>query len=483
MQTQRRLISLRALGVLGLLGVLCGSFLLAAGAASTPAPDVPGAHGGFPGWLSGPLGGLHLRLEGNRFQLVLIGMAAGYALVLATVRVLPGRLVWPTIIAAHGVLLLGPVLFSQDLFGYLSYARLGVLHGLDPYTHTAAADTHDAVYRFLGWHGVSSPYGPLFTLGSYALVPFGVAGGVWALKLLATLASLLAVLLLARAAGLAHPAGPARATEMRQADLQAPDGRAHTASGPGVAAAALVGLNPVLLAFAVGGGHNDTIIVALLAAALLVSGAAATGTGVETATEGNPRGDGAARRANPRAALGLLVAAAGVKLSAGLALPFLILAPATRRARLQRLCTALVGLLVVAVIGVLGFGTHALGFLGAVRGEQQLVAVHSVPAELARLLGMAGTPGWWRDCFAALFVIVLGWTLWRTTRGADWRAMAGWATLGLLLCTAWLLPWYAIWPLPFAAVSEDRRLRMTTLAFCAYVLLTRLPFANPLLSP
>ena len=48
--------------------------------------------------------------------------------------------------------------------------------------------------------------------------------------------------------------------------------------------------------------------------------------------------------------------------------------------------------------------------------------------------------------------------LWRTARGADWRVAAGWSTLALLLSTAWLLPWYAIWPLPLAAVCGDRRL-------------------------
>ncbi len=60
---------------------------------------------------------------------------------------------------------------------------------------------------------------------------------------------------------------------------------------------------------------------------------------------------------------------------------------------------------------------------------------------------------------------------------------AGWATLALLLSTAWLLPWYAIWPLPLAAVCGDRRLRAAALVVCAYAVLIHLPLADPLLSP
>jgi len=53
-----------------------------------------------------------------------------------------------------------------------------------------------------------------------------------------------------------------------------------------------------------------------------------------------------------------------------------------------------------------GFGSHALGFLGAIGEQQQLVATHSVPAETARLVGLSGTPTWWRHLFGAAFVIV-----------------------------------------------------------------------------
>jgi hypothetical protein len=172
-----------------------------------------------------------------------------------------------------------------------------------------------------------------------------------------------------------------------------------------------------------------------------------------------------------------------VKLTAGLLLPFLVLSGRGGRERLRILAAAALGVLAIAAVGVVGFGPHALGFLGAIGEQQQLVATHSVPAETARLVGLSGAPGWWRDLFVAAFLIVLALALWRTWRGADWRIAAGWSTLALLLSTAWLLPWYAVWPLPLAAVSGDRRLRGAALVLCAYAILIHLPLADPLLSP
>jgi hypothetical protein len=160
-----------------------------------------------------------------------------------------------------------------------------------------------------------------------------------------------------------------------------------------------------------------------------------------------------------------------------------VLAPSSWRERARTAGVAVLGLLVVGVIGVAGFGVHALGFLDAVGEQQQLVSSHSIPAETARLFGLSGTPGWWRHLFIAAFVIVLVAQLWRTARGADWRVAAGWTTLALLVSTAWLLPWYAIWALPLAAIGGDRRLRAATLVFCAYAILIHLALADALLSP
>jgi len=427
---------LRAAGVAGLLGVLTTVFLLAAGAASRPTPYVPARSGGWPSWLAGPLQNVGVGLSADRYQALMLIMSASYLLVLLAARTLPLRALIVAIVAAHLILLLGPPLISQDVFGYLGFARLGALHGLDPYTHVAAEAPGDAVFPFVGWPFKHSPYGPLFTLSSYATAPLGLAGGLWAFKAVAVASSLAAVALIAQAAG--------RLGHSRRF------------------AAAFVGLNPVLLALAVAGAHNDTLLLLLLAATLALSAGAT---------------------ARPRAAVVALMAGVGIKVSAALLLPFLLLASRSRRERLAMGASAAFSLAALAAIGLIGFGSHALGFLGAVGEQQQLVAVHSVPAETARLVGLSGTPGWWRHLFLAGAAAVFAVALWRTARGADWRAAAGWTTLALLLSTAWLLPWYAIWALPLAAVSGDRRLRAATLLLCAYAVLVHLPLADPLLSP
>jgi hypothetical protein len=447
--------ALRALGALGLLGLLTSVLLLTAGAASRPSQYVPARSGGWPGWLAGPLRGLGVGLGSASFQTLTLIMAASYVAVLLAARTLSGRALWATIIAAHLVLLLGPPLISQDVFGYLDFARLGALHGLDPYTHVAAQVPTDPVYLFVGWPFQHSPYGPLFTLASYAIAPLGVAGGLWALKGLAVATSLAAIALLSRASGkeaLSEEGAGGRRTVPER----------HAARFT----AAFVGLNPVLLELAVGGDHNDTLLLLALAGALVLTAGA------------NPRF---------RAGAAALVAGIAIKVTAGLALPFLVLGArgdgSTTRARLRVAGAAGLSLALVAVIGLIGFGSHAFGFASAVSEQQQLVATHSVPAETARLVGLHGTPSWWRHCFLAGFALVFAYALWRTLRGADWRVAAGWTTLALLLSTAWLLPWYAIWALPLAAVSGDRRLRAATLIFCAYALLIHLPLADGLLSP
>jgi hypothetical protein len=427
---------LEALGALGLLGVLASVLLIAAGAAGAPSAYVPARSGGWPDWLAGPLEGLGLGLGSASFQAYMLLLCGSYLLVLLGARSLPMRAIAAAIVAAHAVLLLGPPLISQDVFGYIAFARMGALHGLDPYTHVAAEAFTDPVFKFVGWPFKHSPYGALFTLFSYALAPLGVAGALWALKALAVASSLAAVALVVRAAG------------------RLGVGRRW--------AAAFVGLNPVLLVLAVGGAHNDTLILLVVAGALALTAGAA------------PR---------LRAAAATLVAGVGVKLTAGLLLPFLVLAPRRARERLAALESAGVSLLALGALALLGFGSHALGFLNAVGEQQQLVATHSIPAETARLVGLHGTPGWWRHLFVAAFLAVFAIELWRTARGADWRAAAGWTTLALLVSTAWLLPWYAVWLLPLAAVSHDRRLRAATLLFCAYAVLIHLPLADPVLSP
>jgi hypothetical protein len=451
----------QALGAIGLLGILTTVFLLAAGAATRPSQYVPARRGGWPHWMAGPLQGLHVGIGSHSFQVLTLVMCGGYLAVLLVTRALPTRAIVATIVASNAILLIGPPLISQDVFGYLGFARMGALHGLDPYTHVPAEAPTDPVLPFLGWPFQHSAYGPLFTLASYATAPLGLAGGLWAFKAIAVASSLGAVALTARAA-----------------------------RGVGCSprwAIAFVGLNPVLLELALGGAHNDTLILLLFAAVLALT---ATGEARASPLRWRPRDpppfsipSRTTSGFRLHAAAVTLVVGVGIKVSAAVVLPFLALAPSRTRQRAAVAVTIVVSLAALAAVGLVGFGVHALGFLDAVGEQQHLVAVHSIPAETARLVGLTGTPSWWRHLFVGAFAVVFAVALWRTAKGGNWRVAAGWTMLALLLSTAWLLPWYAIWVLPLAAIGGDWRLRAAVLVFCAYAMLIHLPLASPLLTP
>lgn len=97
----------------------------------------------------------------------------------------------------------------------------------------------------------------------------------------------------------------------------------------------------------------------------------------------------------------------------------------------------------------------------------------SVPVTAARLGGLDPTAV--RVVALALYAALVIYLLIRTWRGADWLRAAAWASFGLLLATAWLLPWYLIWALPLVALSRDRPLQLLTLALTAFQLPARMP--------
>ena len=413
-----------AVAYLGLAGLAASSAVIVAGAQEDRNLLVPAAKLRYPGWLHGPLSGVRLDLAAPTVAWLMVAMCAAYALVLVAADALAPRTAIVAIVALHLLYLLAPPLLSSDVFGYVDAARLGTLHGIDPYSPASTPLPRDAVHLYRRWAtDLPSPYGPLFTLASYALVPLGIAGAMWGFKLLAAAGSLATVWLVWRCAA-ALGRDPLRA-------------------------ALFVGLNPLVLLFAVGGAHNDFL-------ALTVAG-----TGVLLlATAARERLAGAA-----------FVAAAAVKLPLGLPLLF---AAARPRARRRELATgALIAVAAIAAIALLAFGTHALGFLSEVREQQHKVAIYSVPNQLGELLGLGGVTAGIRALAAAGLAGTIAVALRCTWRGGDWIAAAGWATFALLVSTAWLLPWYVTWLLPLAAVSGDRRLRAAALALTAYVVVTR----------
>lgn len=372
-------------------------------------------------WMDGPLGG-PLFYAGLWLSLVLWAVVVGRA----------GRLNRRTALAAvgvaHLVFLLAPPLLSQDVFSYVAYARLGIEHDLNPYEYAPLDVPGDSVYPYAGSKSATSAYGPLFTLLTYPLSGLGVPAAFWILKVAAALASLGLVAVVWRVA-----------VQLGRDPL---------------APALFVGLNPLTLVHVVGGAHNEAYVVLL------------TMLGVLAWAGGRAFAGGA-----------LSTLATGVKASAGLAVPFLVAAGPARRV----IAGALGGGAVIVAAAYAGFGADALDALGLLSDNQERTSRWSFPYKTAELLGgvLPGDRLDWRDpartAYALGFAGVALWLLVRTLRGADPIRMAGWATFALLVASAWLVPWYALWLLPLAALAADRRLELATGALCAWMLVIAVP--------
>jgi Glycosyltransferase family 87 len=368
--------------------------------------------------------------------LIWAGFAA-YLGFLVAAPALGGRVVGGTIVLLVGAFALAPVLLSHDVFSYVDYARLGAVHGLDPYLRPPAAAPSDPAFARVTWTEATSAYGPLFTLATYPLawLPLGVA--VALLKVAAALSVL----------GLAAVAS--RLAAWRGVDP--------------LRAAAFVALNPLVLVHVVGGAHNDglTMLLAMLGVAAILSAREASG--------------GAA-----------LAAAVAVKASTLFLAPFALLSSARRSTTAisvgpeptdkpvgRLLVGGALAATVICTAAYLGFGWHWLHAFG-LAGENQSRTSHlSLPITFARLTGLGPDPV--RAAALAIYAVVVAYLLAWTWRGGDWIRAAAWAAFGLLLATSWLLPWYLIWPLPLAAISRDRPLQLLLLALTAYQLGARIP--------
>jgi hypothetical protein len=90
----------------------------------------------------------------------------------------------------------------------------------------------------------------------------------------------------------------------------------------------------------------------------------------------------------------------------------------------------------------------------------------AIPSRLQQV----GLPRW----LALVPLVVLVPLLVRSARAG--RPRLGLASLLVLVATPWLLPWYAAWAVPLAAIEEDRLAWVLALAFCAYILPDGIPF-------
>ena len=115
------------------------------------------------------------------------------------------------------------------------------------------------------------------------------------------------------------------------------------------------------------------------------------------------------------------------------------------------------------------YGSAWFDAFGPVSRNLRAGARYSLPNRLESL-GVAH--GVAVGIFGALFALAYVWLLREAWRG---RARLGLAA-GLLVAGApWLVPWYAVWTVPLAAIEEDRAARLLALALCAYLLPAYVP--------
>jgi len=438
----------------------------------------------FPRWMAGPLGGLWPSLtrdtKGLRylFSGAIVAMYVSYLVGLRYVPRLPARLAIAAVVAAHAIMFLAPPLALTDIFNYVNYGRMEIVHHLNPYTTVPVLEPHsDPSYALSNWHQLLSPYGPLFTLITFAVVPLGVAATFWTLKGLLMLASLATVLLVWRSARLL--------------------GRDP------VAAIVLVGLNPIVLIWGLGGDHNDFLMMFFVVLGfylLLRTGCmpgalrrggdeaarAATDGGEVDAAESQDReaNAGSSSGAIPEkaeAALwspaligagGAFVAAVAIKASGGILLPVVLAALFHRRRDLMQvlLGMALTGV-ALGVCSVAAFGPH----FPDLATQGRLVTMVSMPNLLGLALGQGGETNTMRLLLSGVLVAcviacsVLAW------RRRESLTAAGWASVALLVTLSWVLPWYVLWILPLAALSSSRRLRTTALLLGVYFIVAWAP--------
>lgn len=456
----------------------------------------------FPGWMAGPLGGLWPGLTRSTealkllFTAIVIAMYASYLLGLTRIPKLGARWVIGAILAVQLIFFLAPPLTLTDVFNYINYARMDVVHNLNPYATIPALEPHrDPAYGLSNWHELLSPYGPLFTIFMFAVVPFGVPMSFWLVKGVLALLTLTTLTLVWKCA------------QMLGRDP--------------VKVVVFAGLNPIVLLWGLGGDHNDIVMMVFIMLALyllLRSGALprpSTGTGGDAGAPPAPAAPGAppappasagravhARAPSSGATSGpsraqivrgwvlplswpemvagfSLAAAVFVKASAGIVVPVIVvgLARAPRRA-VQTVIGGIVGAVVLGAISYSVFGAHIpdLGTQGSI------VIDMSLPNLLGLALGQGGETATLRVLLSlALVASVVACSV-SAYRKGDVIGSSGWASIALLVTLAWVLPWYILWVLPLAALSRSRRLRIATFAISIYLLLVWLPSSPQLWS-
>ena len=444
-------------GAVALVVIVVLSALIVIMAADRPSVLSATTHANFlPRWMAGPLGGLWpgLTRNGTTLRYLFTGSVAvmyvAYLVGLAYAPRLPTRWVIATIGTVHGIFFLAPPLALTDVFNYVNYGRMEMVHHLNPYTTIPILEPHsDPSFVLSNWHQLLSPYGPLFTLLTFAVVPLGVAASFWALKAILALASLGMLMLVWRCATLL--------------------GRDP------LTAIVLVGLNPIVLVWGLGGDHNDFLMLLFIMLAFYL---------LLLARAREQQAEGAAPSRRPRlsalvvpevGAGSALVTAAAIKASAGVLIPVVLVGLLRNRRALGDL---ILGMVVAGVVlglaSLLAFGLH----IPDLNTQSRLVTNESIPNLIGLALGVGGENETIRVVMSGLLAASVLGCCWLAWRRRDPITASGWASVALLVTLSWVLPWYVLWALPLAALSGSRRLRNTVLVLGAYLIIAWAPASS-----
>lgn len=447
----------RFLGLFALSVIVGGSLLLVIVAADRPGIISSSTRSNFfPGWMAGPLGGLWPDLTRSTealkalFTVSILAMYACYALGGKRIAGLGVRWVVGAIVALQMIFFLSPPLTLTDVFNYINYARMDVVHNLNPYATIPALEPHsDPAYVLSNWHDLLSPYGPLFTIMTFAVAALGVAASFWATKAALALMSFAVLGLVWKSARLLD-------------------------RDP-VQAIVFAGLNPIVLVWGFGGDHNDVFMVffIMLACWLLLRGGAASSA--VPAASSRLRSWLMPLAANEIFAGAALAAAVFVKASGAIVAPiFLAALIKTPRRAAQALVGLLAGGLLLAALSYLVFGAHVPSILT----QGSIVTGLSLPNLLGLALGLGGESELLRKVVALALIAAVAACCRLAWRRRDFITPSGWATIALLVTLAWVLPWYILWALPLVALSSSRRLRIATVALSIYLILAWVPTAS-----
>jgi hypothetical protein len=353
-------------------------------------------------------------LPGAVFLATAAGAFGLYVVALVLLRRRGGALAAVIVVAAAVQLapLAGPLLLSRDVYAYWAYGRVDEAHGANPYRTPPDRFVRDPAERAMA---------PAWRASDSVYGPVFTEASAG----------------LAVATGRSAELGAATYRLLAAVGMLALVGIVALAAARPVFAAAFVGWNPLLALQFAGGGHNDVWTAVFLLGALALAGRK------RLALSGSS-----------------WALAAGLKWTPLALLPLELIARRRDAARL-----AVWFALATVAICVGAFVLFGTAWLGALLPFAHRRAGYAIPSRLAS----AGIPGW-----VALLPLLLAipWLVRSARRGQPRRSLA---TTLLLVASPWVLPWYAVWVAPLAAIEDDASAWALALAVSAYLLPDRVP--------